>query len=169
MTPEVQMTDRLEEIKTWVRVGTNAELTARGRNDLAWLIGEVDWLRASDAALCELAFQQEWLIHTLEHNRLTADRVRAQVEEAREALRRIPIYREGECENGCRRLASHVLVVEREGATRRRRLCLECGQAAQRAHGVDSVPRLTVHLEAAAWGGEAGRTGGSAPPPEGSA
>ena len=153
--------DRLSEIKGRLQAATpgpcasphpDAEMIAHARTDLAWAIEEIDCLRQRNDALSHLAFALDGLRWALEN--AAPDRIehwRRAEEEARRAVCDIPISREGECWSGCRRHATHELVVERADEITRKPQCEECGALAAGARraaiAAGYAPAATVRLE----------------------
>ncbi len=130
----------------------DADLIAHARTDLEWAVEEIDYLRQRNDALSHLAFALDGLRWALEN--AAPDRIehwRRAEEEARRAVCDIPISREGECRSGCRRYATHELVIERADEITRKPQCEECGArkaAARRAAiAAGHWPAATVRLE----------------------
>lgn len=121
-------------------------------DDLRWAVEEIDYLRCYIAVLGDLAFALDSLRWALENpapGRL--ERRRWMYEQARKKLLATPNWREGECQGGCRRYATHLFVIEQEGGGERALCCEDCGSLWLRARraAIDegSVPAATLRLE----------------------
>jgi hypothetical protein len=72
-------------------------------------------------------------------------------EEAREELLAMPNWRPGECQSGCRRHATHELVIEDGDGVRREDCCEECGslrlEAGRAAIDAGRQPAATLRVE----------------------
>ncbi len=129
-----------------------AELFAHAPAHLAWAAEEIDYLRRRNAALVRLTCWQDGLTWALgDPASRNVQRHRERVEEALAALREIPLFREGECEKGCRRTATHELVIEQGDEVERHRRCLECGALSltcrRAAIAAGMAPPARVRLE----------------------
>jgi hypothetical protein len=103
-------------------------------SDIEWALEEIDHLRHYLEVLGEPAYALEALRWALEDPAPgRPERCRRAVEEARQTLLDTPNWRDGECEGGCRRYATHVFVTERDGGTGREACCEECGSLWLRA------------------------------------
>ena len=142
-------TDRLSEVKA--RLAERSGLSDQA-DDLTWAVEEIEYLRRYNAALSEYALAIDGLRWALEHPAPgRVERRSAAEEEARQALSAIPLHREGECERGCRRYATHELVMERADEVTRKRYCEECGQvkamATQALVDAGHLPPALVRLQ----------------------
>jgi len=150
-----------EQDKPWPR----AEMLAHAPSDLRWAIKEIEYLRSRVAALSHFAFAVERVRWALENPELARlERRRAEEAAARQALLAIPIKREGECDSGCRRYATHELITERDGeVVRREQRCEECARVRmagrQSAMEAGLWPAATMRLEPIARPGGEGERG----------
>jgi hypothetical protein len=129
-----QYTSRLDELKARLAAasGCNCGDPACPYNtaDLRWAVEEIDYLRFYLSVLGDFAYTTDALRSALEEStpaRLT--RRRRAYEEALQELLATPNWRPGECHEGCRRYATHVLVFEQDGCTQREPCCEECGRS----------------------------------------
>ena len=150
--------DRLSAVK--------ARLAERGcgdpaQGDLRWAVAEIDYLRFYLTVLGDLAYALDALRWALENPAPgRVERRRRVYEEALQELLATPNWRPGECQGGCRRYATHVLVIEGEGRTAREPRCEECGKrdvASWTEFAADHVPPVPARLEPLA--GQRGRAG----------
>ena len=139
--------DRLSEVK--------ARLAERGcgdpaQADLRWAIEEIDYLRFYLAVLGDLAYALDalrWALENPKPGRL--ERRHRVYEEALQDLLATPNWRPGECQSGCRRYATHELVLERGDRSVREPRCEECGKrdvASWTALAADHVPPVPARL-----------------------
>jgi hypothetical protein len=139
--------DRLGEVKALLEAGTS------GPDDLRWAVQEIDYLRLYLKVLGDFAFAGEGLRWALEDPAPgRVERCRRAFEEARQELLAMPNWRPGECRSGCRRYATHELVIEQDdGSVECEPFCEECGAlwlAARRvAIDTGSQPAATLRLE----------------------
>jgi hypothetical protein len=138
--------DRLTEVKALLAAGTSEPA------DLRWALQEIDYLRLYIRVLGDLAFALDgyrWALENPAPGRV--ERRQRAFEEARQELLAMPNWRPGECNNGCRRYATHELVIEQDGRIEREACCEECGSlwlAARRA-AIDAgcQPAASLRLE----------------------
>jgi hypothetical protein len=115
--------DRLSAIKARLQAATP------GSDDLRWAVQEIDFLRLYLKVLGDFALAADALRCALEEPAPSrVERRRRAFEEARAELLAMPNWRPGECHNGCRRYATHELVIEQQdGSVEREPCCQECG------------------------------------------
>ena len=120
--------------------------------DLRWAVQEIDFLRLYLSVLGDFALaadQYRWALEEPAPGRV--ERRRRAFEEARGELLAMPNWRPGECHNGCRRYATHELVIEEDGRVEREPCCEECGAewlvVKRRAIDAGWTPPATVRLE----------------------
>jgi len=119
--------------------------------DLRWAVQEIEFLRFYLAVLGDFAYALDayrWALENPKPGRL--ERRRRALDEARQELLATPSWRPGECQGGCRRYATHELVIEREGGSVREPRCEECGRrdvASWTALAADHVPPVPARLE----------------------
>jgi hypothetical protein len=120
-------------------------------DDLRWAVQEIEFLRLYLAVLGDFAYALDayrWALENPKPGRL--ERRRRALDEARQELEATPSWRPGECHGGCRRYATHELVIEREGGSAREPRCEECGRRDVEcctALLADHVPPVTARLE----------------------
>jgi hypothetical protein len=138
-----------EQTRPWPR----AEFFANAPDDLRWAVEEIDYLRLYIRVLGDFAYALDTLRWALEEPAPgRVERRRRILAEARQELLAIPNWRPGECHSGCRRYATHELVIEQDdGSVEREPCCEECGSlwlAARRA-AIDAgrQPAATLRLE----------------------
>ena len=124
-------------------------------DDLRWAVQEIDFLRLYPSVLGDLALaadQYRWALENPAAGRV--ERRRRAFEEARAELLAMPNWRPGECHGGCRRYATHELVIDEDGRVEREPCCEECGTGwlAVKRRAIDAgwAPAATVRLEAIA-------------------
>ena len=121
-------------------------------DDLRWAVQEIEYLRLYLSVLGDFAYAADALRCALE-NRAAGrlERRRRAFEEARQELLATPNWRPGECQGGCRRYATHELVVEQDGHVEREPCCEECGSVwlAARRTAIDAgcQPAAALRLE----------------------
>jgi hypothetical protein len=97
-------------------------------DDLRWALQEIDFLRLYLKVLGDFAYALDALRCALEEPAPgRVERRRRAFEEEREELLAMPNWRPGECHNGCRRYATHELVIDEDGQVDREPCCEECG------------------------------------------
>jgi hypothetical protein len=121
-------------------------------DDLRWAVEEIEYLRLYLKVLGDLAYTLDALRCELEKRVPSSlERRRRAFEDARRELLAMPNWRPGECHSGCRRYATHELVVEQDGGIEREPCCLECGAmwlaARQSAIDAGCRPAATLRLE----------------------
>ena len=120
-------------------------------DDLRWAVQEIEFLRFYLAVLGDFAYALDayrWALENPAPGR--RERRRRALDEARRELEATPNWRPGECQGGCRRYATHELVLEREDRSKREPRCEECGRRDVEcctALFADHVPALTARLE----------------------
>jgi hypothetical protein len=144
-----EYTSRLDALK--------AHLTGRCSDpvctdDLTWAVEEIEHLRRYIGVLDNLAYALDAFRSVLEcptTGSLAARR--RKFEEAHQRLLTTPYWRPGECQDGCRRYATHVFVIEQDGRVERQPCCQICGSvwlaAWQSAIGNGWQPATKVRLE----------------------
>jgi hypothetical protein len=142
-------TSRLDAIKAHL-AGRCSDLACA--DDLRWAVEEIDHLRHYVAVLSELAYALDALRSGLEcPNTASIERRRGAFERAHARLLTTPYWRPGECQDGCRRYATHVFVIEQDGRVERQPCCQICGSvwlaAWQSAIGNGWQPATRVRLE----------------------
>jgi hypothetical protein len=154
--------DRLSAIKA----GLNTEVVTDSADDLRWAVQEVEYLRLYLKVLGDFAYALDALRSALEEPAPgRVERRRRILEEARQELLAMPSWRPGECHSGCRRYATHELVIEQDdGSVEREPCCEECGSlwlAARRA-AIDAgcQPAATLRLEPITQRSQEARQGG---------
>jgi hypothetical protein len=154
--------DRLSELKALLEAGRDDPARPPDVADLQWAVGEIDYLRFYLGVLGEFAYTLDALRWALENpapGRL--ERRRRAFEEAQREWLATPHWRPGECHSGCRRYATHELVIERDGRAEREPCCEECGRmslAAKRtAIAAGWQPGAEVRLEPLAPQGAAAK------------
>jgi hypothetical protein len=128
------------------------DLISNAPDDLRWAVEEIDHLRRYIAMLGEHAYALEALKWALENpapGRL--ERCQQTYEEARATMLATPNWRDGECQGGCRRYATHELVIERSETVTREPRCEKCGKqtvaAVRTATAAGWQPTVTLRLE----------------------
>jgi hypothetical protein len=98
-------------------------------DDLRWAVQEIEFLRLYLKVLGDFALAADALRSALEEPaRGRVERRRRAFDDARAELLAMPNWRPGECHNGCRRYATHELVIEQQdGSVERQPVCEECG------------------------------------------
>jgi hypothetical protein len=138
--------ERLTEVKARLQAVTSEP------TDLRWAVQEIEYLRLYLEVLGDFAYALDALRCALENpapGRI--ERRRRACDEAREELLAMPNRRPGECRGGCRRYATHELVIERDRGVEREPCCEECGALwlATRRAAIEAgcQPAATLRLE----------------------
>jgi hypothetical protein len=141
--------DRLSAVKA--RLGERSCGDTTCTDDLRWAIDEIDYLRFYLTVLGDLAWALDafrWALENPKPGRVA--RRRRAYEEALQELLATPNWRPGECQSGCRRYATHELVLEREDRSVREPRCEECGRrdvACWTALAAGHVPAVPARLD----------------------
>jgi hypothetical protein len=148
-------TNRLDELKARLAAGPDCRCgdptCPYETSDLRWAVQEIDYLRFYLAVLGDFAYATDALRWALENPKPgRVERRRRAYEEAQREWLAVPDWRPGECHNGCRRYATHELVIEGVSRTAREPRCEECGRrdvAAWTEFAADHVPPVPARLE----------------------